>query len=95
MDKQRRQCTEATSRFAVVSREIVKGVLMECSVCLALKRAYESAASEYLEACSSTCLRMCMDVAARKNVEMERARCEFEEHRLVCVSTVKTECNTT
>jgi hypothetical protein len=67
----------------------MKDVSMDCSVCWALKRAYESAASEYLEACSSACLRMCMDVAARKKVEMERARCEFEEHRLICVSAVK------
>ena len=27
--------------------------------------------------------------AARKNVEMERARYELEEHRRVCISTIK------
>jgi hypothetical protein len=61
---------------------------MDCSVCWTLKRTYESAASEYMEARSSAWFRMCMDVAARKNVEMERARYEFEEHHRVCVSDV-------
>jgi len=30
-----------------------------------------------------------MDVAARKNVEMERARYEFEEHLRVCVCSLR------
>jgi len=36
-----------------------------------------------MEARSSAWFRLCLDVAARKNVEMERARYEFEEHRRV------------
>ena len=56
---------------------------------MGLKRAYEAAVSEYLEARSSACFRVCMDVAARKNVEMERARYDLEEHRRVCVSAIK------
>ena len=62
---------------------------MDCPVCWGLKRAYEAAVNEYMEARSSACFRVCMDVAARKNVEMERARYELEEHRRVCVSTIK------
>jgi len=42
-----------------------------------------------VEARSSACFRVCMDVAARKNVEMERARYEFEEHRRVCVCSLR------
>ena len=59
---------------------------MDCPVCWGLKRAYETTASEYMKARSSACFRVCVDVAARKNVEMERARYELEEHRLGCVS---------
>ena len=62
---------------------------MDCPVCWALRRAYESAASEYLEAGSSACFHMCMNVAAQKNVEMERARYEFDEYRRVCFSAPK------
>ena len=62
---------------------------MDCPVCWTLKRAYDSAAGEYMEARSSACFRLCLDVASRKNVEMERARYEFEEHRRVCVSSLR------
>jgi hypothetical protein len=62
---------------------------MDCPVCWGLKQAYEAAASEYLSARSSACFRVCLDVAARKNVEMERARYELEEHRRGCVSSAK------
>ena len=62
---------------------------MECTICMDLKRAYEAGLSEYIEARSSVCFRACTRLAARKNVEMERARYEVEEHRLVCVSAVR------
>ena len=81
--------TEARSQPAVRNRQIVNGVRKDCSVCWALKLAYESAAREYMEARSSACFRVCVNVAAWKNVEMERARCEFEEHRTVCIFAVK------
>jgi hypothetical protein len=42
-----------------------------------------------LEAGSSACFHMCMNVAAQKNVEMERARYEFDEYRRVCFSAPK------
>jgi hypothetical protein len=62
---------------------------MDCPVCRGLKRAYEAAVSEYMETRSSACFRVCLDLAARKNVEMERARYELEEHRRGCVSAAK------
>ena len=66
-----------------------KGAGMDCPICMDLKRAYEAGLSEYIEARSSVCFRACTRLAARKNVEMERARYEVEEHRLVCVSAVR------
>jgi hypothetical protein len=56
---------------------------MDCPSCRDLKRAYEAGLSEYIEARSSVCFRLCTKLAARKNVEMERAKYELEEHRFV------------
>lgn len=57
---------------------------MGCLVCANLERNYTIALGEYIEARSSACYGVCTKPAARKNVEMERARYELEEHRLVC-----------
>jgi hypothetical protein len=62
---------------------------MDCLVCTNLERAYEARLSEYIEARSSACYRVSTKQAAQKNVEMERARYELEEHRFVCVSGVR------
>jgi len=62
---------------------------MNCTICRDLKRAFETGLSEYLAARSSACFRVCTKLAAQKNVEMERARYELEEHRALCVSTVR------
>jgi len=62
---------------------------MDCLVCKNLKRAYEVGLSEYIEARSSASYGVSTDLAAFKNVEMERAKDELEEHRLVCVSVVR------
>jgi hypothetical protein len=58
---------------------------MGCSVCRNLENAYDAALSEYVEARSSAGYRMSTKLAGQKNVEMERARYELEEHRMVCV----------
>jgi hypothetical protein len=57
---------------------------MGCSVCESLEQTYELWLSEYTEARSSAGYRVSTKLAAQKNVEMERARYELEEHRLVC-----------
>jgi hypothetical protein len=66
-----------------------KGARMHCPICRNLEQAYEARLSEYIKARSSACFRLCTKLAARKNVEMERARYSVEEHRLVCASAVK------
>jgi hypothetical protein len=40
----------------------------------------------YLEARSSVCYQVSTETAAQKNVDMERARYELEEHRRVCLA---------
>jgi hypothetical protein len=68
---------------------IVKGVLVNCSHCRELEQAYEAALSEYVKARASVSFRICSNLAARKNVDMERTKSELEEYRPMCVSASK------
>ncbi len=61
---------------------------MECSICANLEQAYLASLGEYIEARSSVGYRVSTKLAAQKNVEMERARYELEEHRSACASAV-------
>lgn len=63
---------------------------MNCLICRDLERAYETALSEYIEARSSAWFSVSSDVAAYRNVDMERTRYDLEEHRLVCASARRT-----
>ena len=62
---------------------------MGCPICGDLKRAYETGLGEYIEARSSASYGVSKRLAAFKNVEMERAKSDLEEHRLVCVSAIR------
>lgn len=62
---------------------------MDCPICRDLKRAYEAGLSGYIEARSSACYQVSKKLAAKKNVDMERAKYELEEHRLLCVFVVR------
>jgi len=59
---------------------------MDCSKCKDLSGALELRHNEYLEARSSAYYRVSTQLAAKRNVDMERARYDMEEHRAVCVS---------
>jgi len=54
-----------------------------------LEQAFESRLSEYIEARSAAYYRVSTELAASKNVDMERARNDLEEHQLVCVSGLR------
>jgi hypothetical protein len=62
---------------------------MNCSICRNLEQAFEAGLSEYVEARSSAGYQVSKRHAAEMNVDMERARYELEEHRLVCVTPVR------
>lgn len=64
---------------------------MGCSICKDLERALESRHSKYIEARSAAYYRVSTQLAANKNVDMERAKSDLEEHRLLCVSAAKSE----
>ena len=53
-----------------------------------MKRAFVARFYEYREARSSACYQVTTEFAAQKNVDMERARYELEEHHVVCVAVV-------
>jgi len=61
------------------------GTAENCLVCKDLERALESRLSGYMQACSAAYYRVSTELAANKNVDMERAKSDLEEHRLVCV----------
>jgi len=60
---------------------------MACLTCENLKRTLEARREEYVAACASVCYRINKRAAAHKNVEMERAKYELEEHWSVCTSS--------
>ena len=59
---------------------------MDCLICKDLERALESRPSAYIEARAAAYYRVSTELAAKKNVDMERAKSDLEEHQLVCVA---------
>lgn len=59
---------------------------MDCLICASLTRAYAVGLRDYIDARSSAFYLVSKRLAARNNVDMERARYELEEHRLRCAS---------
>jgi len=59
---------------------------VDCLICKDLERAFESRRSHYIEARSAAYYRVSTELAAYKNVDMERAKSDLEEHQFVCVS---------
>ena len=62
---------------------------MNCLECKHLKEAFESRLSKYIEARSAAYYRVSTELAAKKNVDMERAKNELQEHQSLCVSAVE------
>ena len=62
---------------------------MGCLICRDLERAFKARHSEYIGARSAASYRVSTQLAAYKNVDMERAKNELEEHQLVCVSAAQ------
>ncbi|MBZ5688540.1 MAG: hypothetical protein LAP86_26280 [Acidobacteriia bacterium] len=62
---------------------------MTCLICKDLERTLDYRRSKYFEARSAAYYQVSTELAAQKNVDMERAKSDLEEHRLVCVSAAK------
>jgi cytidylate kinase len=57
---------------------------MACLKCADLEQLFGSKLSKYSEARSAMFHQVSTELAARKQVDMERARNDLEEHQLVC-----------
>jgi hypothetical protein len=62
---------------------------MDCLECKNLKEGFESRLRKYIEARSDAFYRVSTELAAKRNVDMERTKSNFEEHQLVCVSAAE------
>lgn len=62
---------------------------MGCLICKDLEQTIESKRAEYADARVDAYFRVSTKLAARKRVDFERAKCDLEEHKLVCAYTVK------
>ena len=71
--------TAARTRGRSVERRRV-----DCLKCKDLENKFDISLNDYMEARSSAYYRVSTELAARKNVDMERARYDLEEHHLVC-----------
>jgi hypothetical protein len=54
-----------------------------------LEQAFEFRLGKYIEARSAAYYRVSTGLAAEKNVDMERARNDLEEHQLICVCPLR------
>src|SRR5882724_6501884 len=59
---------------------------MNCSVCNDLHRAFQRTHSSYIDACTAAFYRVCTEIAATKQIAMERAKNDLYEHQLDCPS---------
>lgn len=59
---------------------------MDCLTCTNLEQALEFRLSKYREARSALFYQVSTELAAKKKVDMERARNDMEEHQLTCPS---------
>ena len=63
---------------------------MTCLICKDLERTLDYKRSKYFEARSAAYYQVSTELAAQKNVDMERAKSDLEEHQLTCVYSAKT-----
>ncbi len=63
---------------------------MTCFVCQQLEREFAAKRRQYIEARSAVYYKVNTALAASKNVEMQRAKTDLEEHQLVCTDVLTT-----
>ena len=62
---------------------------MVCLVCRDLERTLDFRRGKYFEARSAAYYQVSTEFAAQKNVDMERAKSDLEEHQCVCLDAAK------
>ncbi|HEX4922147.1 MAG TPA: hypothetical protein VFV92_15590, partial [Candidatus Bathyarchaeia archaeon] len=81
---QQRQSEIGSATYRWGGTESAGGIPMNCLKCKNLEEAFESRLSQYIDACIAAYYRVTTELAAKKNVDMERAKNDLEEHQLVC-----------
>ena len=66
---------------------------MACLKCAHLEQLFESKLSKYGEARSAMFHQVSTELAAKKRVDMERARNDLEEHQRLCPMRTSESCN--
>lgn len=61
---------------------------MNCLECKDLQRYFDHMRVRYVAARTSAYYQVCTELAAKREVDMERARSALQEHREVCPSAV-------
>ena len=61
---------------------------MDCLECKDLQRYFDEMQARYVAARTSAYHRVCTELGARREVDMERAKSALEEHREVCARPV-------
>ena len=62
---------------------------MNCLECRDFDRAFQSRLAKYIEARSAAFYRVSTELAAKKMVDMERAKTDLQEHQSACPFTAK------
>jgi len=60
---------------------------MNCLECRDLERAFKSRLGKYIESRSAAFYRVSTELAAKKQVDMERAKTDLQEHQSICPFT--------
>jgi hypothetical protein len=63
--------------------------MTSCLECENLIQTFESKVAKYLAARSAALYRISTEFAAKQQVDMERAKNDMEEHRLICLFAAK------
>jgi len=80
---------QAATRSGIPSRSEAGREAMNCLIGKDLERALASRRGKFLEARSAAYYRVTTELAAQKNVDMERAKSDLEEHQFVCKACEK------
>jgi hypothetical protein len=59
---------------------------VNCLECRDLERVFQSRLTKYIETRSAAFYRVSTELAAKKQVDMERAKTDLQEHQSICPS---------
>ena len=64
---------------------------VDCPICKDLDRALNLTLASYMAARTAAYYRVCTDIAAKREVDVERAKIDLQEHQIACASAIMAE----